>query len=352
MFNQLKNSYLIAEIGVNHEGSLKTAFKQIDLAKKGGASAVKFQTYKANKLASKNSPSYWDLNKEPTNSQFKLFKKYDSFDKEDYLKLSNYCKHKKIHFSSTPFDVDCLPWLAPLMPFIKIASADLTNDILLEESLRYNKPILLSTGASKLEEVNRAVDILKKAPELVLLHCVLNYPTKPINGFLERIKHLQSYFKNKIQVGYSDHISPNSVSDDQILLARGMGVKIFEKHFTHNKSLKGNDHYHAMDYNDLISLTMRLKNADKLVNDNFNEDQFIRSQVLAIKNARRSLFYSRDLRKGEVISLNDIIPKRPGIGIPVSEIKNIIGSKLLIDVNNDDLVELKDFNSSSNKTNI
>lgn len=342
MFNQLSNSFVIAEIGVNHEGSIETAFKQIDLAKKGGASAVKFQTYKANKLASKNSPSYWDLKKESTKSQFKLFKKYDSFDKEDYLKLSKYCKQKKIHFSSTPFDVDCLPWLAPLMPFIKIASADLTNDILLEECLRYNKPILLSTGASKLEEINRAVDILKKAPELVLLHCVLNYPTKPENGFLERIKYLQSYFNNKIQVGYSDHIPPNSVSDDQIILARGMGVKIFEKHFTHDKTLKGNDHYHAMDHNDLKSLILRLKNADKLINDKFIEQKFISSQNLAIKNARRSLYYNRDLKKGYILTKNDIIPKRPGTGIPVSEIKNIIGSQLKQDVFDDNQVKSED----------
>jgi sialic acid synthase SpsE len=342
MFNQLNNSFVIAEIGVNHEGSIETAFMQIDLAKKGGASAVKFQTYKAKKLASKNSPSYWDLKKESTKSQFKLFKKYDSFDKEDYLKLSEYCKQKKIHFSSTPFDVDCLPWLAPLMPFIKIASADLTNDILLEECLRYNKPILLSTGASKLKEINRAVDILKKAPELVLLHCVLNYPTKPENGFLERIKYLQSYFNNKIQVGYSDHISPNSVSDDQIILARGMGVKIFEKHFTHDKTLKGNDHYHAMDYHDLTSLILRLKNADKLINDKFIEQKFISSQNLAIKNARRSLYYNRDLKKGYILTKNDIIPKRPGTGIPVSEIKNIIGSQLKQDVFDDNQVKSED----------
>ena len=343
MFENSTNSYLIAEIGVNHGGDIKTALYQIDLAVKGGASAVKFQTYKASKLASKNSPSYWDLSKESTKTQYELFKKYDQFDKEDYERIAKYCKENKIDFSSTPFDIDCLSWLVPLMPFIKIASADLTNDILLEEVSKFNKPILLSTGASTIKEIERAVDILKPSPEIVLLHCTLNYPTLINNAFLERIIFLKNFFKNKYQIGYSDHISNSSADDDQIIIARGMGVKIFEKHFTHDKNLKGNDHYHAMDYKDLKSLTNRLNKADKMINENFNEKKFIESQKLAIKNARRSLVYTSDLNKNTIIKMEHIIPKRPGTGVPVREINKFIGKKLKNNVREDEQLNFTDF---------
>ena len=142
--------YIIAEIGVNHECSIKTAKKMIQLAKKGGADAVKFQTYKAELLASKKSPAYWDTKKEKTKNQFELFKKYDSFEVKDYQNLYKFSKKEKIDFLSTPFDEKAVDFLDPLVPYFKIASADITNYPLLKKIAQKKKITFLSTGASNL----------------------------------------------------------------------------------------------------------------------------------------------------------------------------------------------------------
>ena len=146
--------YIIAEIGVNHEGSLSQAKRLIDLAKEGGADAAKFQSYKADTLASKNSPAYWDTNKEPTQSQHELFQKYDQFNTEDYIALKEHCDKSEIEFISTPFDDNSIESLNSLVPFFKIASADITNIPFLRKITRKRKPILLSTGASTIDEIN------------------------------------------------------------------------------------------------------------------------------------------------------------------------------------------------------
>ena len=144
IINKKSKPYIIAEIGVNHEGSLEKAKELIELAAKGGANAAKFQTYKANKLASKTSPAYWDLKKEPTKSQFKLFQKFDTFSTKDYKELANYCKKLRINFLSTPFDLEAASFLSNLVPAFKIASADLTNFPLLKKCASFNKPVILS----------------------------------------------------------------------------------------------------------------------------------------------------------------------------------------------------------------
>jgi sialic acid synthase SpsE len=346
MFENLPKSYIIAEVGVNHEGCIETAFKQIEQAKNAGASAVKFQAYKAGKLAAKDSPYYWELGSEPTKSQYELFKKYDSFDQVHYEQLAVFCKNLNIDFACTPFDVDCLPWLVKLMPFIKIASADLTNDILLDAVSAYQKPIVLSLGASTFAETDRALEILSNGcSEIVLMHCVLNYPTKPQNAFLERINIIQERYGANYLVGYSDHISPDSAGDDQIIVSRTLGVKIFEKHFTHDKSLPGNDHYHSMDQGDLANLRKRLDSVDLMLNESYSETEFLMSQDSAIKNARRSLYYSRDIDAGSIIKIDDFIPKRPGTGLEVKFYGSLVGKKLAVDVKGDDMVDLNHYQS-------
>ncbi|MBA2706714.1 MAG: N-acetylneuraminate synthase family protein, partial [Gemmatimonadaceae bacterium] len=197
--------YVIAEIGVNHEGSLDLAKRLIELAKEGGADAAKFQTYKAESLASRHSPAYWDLSKEPTTSQFRLFQKYDGFGPEDYRELARHCGEIGIDFVSTPFDRDAVELLAPLMPFFKIASADLTNTPLLRQVAGHGKPVVLSTGASTRAEIGEAVGTLRHAGcrELSLLRCVLNYPTADENANLGMIGALERDYPELV-IGYSD----------------------------------------------------------------------------------------------------------------------------------------------------
>ena len=258
-FNKLNKPYVIAEIGVNHECSIVRAKKLIKLAKKGGADAVKFQTYKANTLASKYSPVYWDTKKERTNSQFKLFKKYDRFNYEDYELLFKFCKKIKIDFLSTPFDIDAVKNLKKLVSFFKIASADINNLPLLRSVGKTRKPVLISTGASTITEIKEAVSILKKngTKSISIMHCILNYPTKNINANLGMIKSLKKIFKKQV-IGYSDHTVPDNHMSS-LIFAYTLGAEIFEKHFTDNKRLKGNDHYHSMDYKDLKIFILKPK---------------------------------------------------------------------------------------------
>src|SRR5688572_2067836 len=145
---EIVRPYIIAEAGVNHEGSMELAKRLIDEAKEGGADAIKFQTYKAETIASKDSPYYWDITKEPTRSQYELFKKYDKFWKGEYEQLKVHCDKAGIEFMSTPFDVEAADFLNELMPVFKISSSDITNLPFIEHQCKFGKPIILSTGSS------------------------------------------------------------------------------------------------------------------------------------------------------------------------------------------------------------
>ena len=241
--------YVIAEAGVNHEGDIDIARRLIDEAKEGGADAIKFQTYKASMIASENSPSYWDLTKEPTDSQFKLFQKYDKFWKNEFVALAEYSRDIQIDFLSTPIDVESASYLSDLMPVFKISSSDMNNKPFIEFICQFDKPLILSTGASYLWEIEQTLSWINLSRNPVsLLHCVLNYPTDDNNANLAVIKTLIDKFPHLV-IGYSDHTMPKDMKTLEV--ATVLGAKIIEKHFTHNKDLPGNDHYHAMDMNDL-----------------------------------------------------------------------------------------------------
>ena len=342
--NLFKDSpYFIAEIGVNHEGDIELAKEMIRQVAEAGGNAAKFQTYKADLIAAKNSPAYWDKSLEPTETQHKLFKKYDTFNRHDYELLAEECYKNGIDFLSTPFDTDCLDWLIPLQNAIKIASADLTNDILLEAVAKFKKPIILSVGASSDLEIAHALDILFDAnvPRVVLLHCILIYPTPVSKAYLARIQSLKVKFANdKVSIGYSDHIPADTAQNDQILIAYSMGCDVIEKHFTYNKLLKGNDHYHALDKNDLIKISQRLKIAKEMIssNDAFDSNG-LQDQKSAIQNARRGLYFRRSLKKGEIIRIEDIIPKRPSTKISPSQYKDVLGQTVLRDVYEGDPID-------------
>lgn len=340
--------YVIAEIGVNHEGRIDLAKSMIAEIAQAGGHAAKFQTYKADLIAAKDSPAYWDQTKESTNSQHELFQKYDSFTKNDYIILSDECKKHNIDFMSTPFDVDCLEWLIPLMKVVKIASADLTNDILIEAVAQYKKPMILSVGASSDEEIAHAINLIQKkgVKDITILHCMLLYPTPLENGFLYRIQTLKNKFcQNNIKLGYSDHIPPSSAQNDQIIIARSMGCCVIEKHFTYDKSLPGNDHYHAIDKVDLEDMMMRLNRCDLMISSEkeFNEVG-LELQESAIVNARRSIYFKQSLKKGAVLGRSDIVAKRPGRGISPKRYREFIGRTLTQDVNEGGMLSLEDFN--------
>ena len=332
--------YVIAEVGVNHGGDINKAFELIDLASEAGANAVKFQTYKANLIASKNSPSYWDLKEEPTTSQYQLFKKYDNFEKADYKKLAEHCKKNCIEFLSTPFDDKAIDFLNPLIPFFKVASADITNIPFLKKISLKRKPVILSTGAANIKEIESAVDILSKhgKNKIVIMHCILSYPTKDNDANLGMIADLQNKFPDNL-IGYSDHTVPNN-DLDALMIAYGLGIRIFEKHFTHDKKLKGNDHYHAIDKYDLIRFRKKIDRYLLLLGN--NKKKVIKAEQKSRLHARRSIYAKINLKKGEILTEDKMICKRPGNGLSPTYWDRLLNKQLMNDIKEDNQIKLED----------
>ena len=318
--------YIIAEIGVNHGGSMDTAHQLIRLAREGGADAAKFQTYKAERLASRHSPAYWDTTKEPTRSQFQLFKKYDSFGPDEYVQLAAWCREEGIEFVSTPFDDQAVAFLDPLMPFYKVASADVTNLPLLRTVAHTGKPVVMSTGAATLGEVDIAIDTLTRAgtTEIALLHCVLNYPTENAAAHLGMIEGLKRAYPDRV-IGYSDHTIPDGPMTS-MTTAFLLGSAILEKHFTHDRTLPGNDHYHAMDVDDLRRLNSRLDDILTLIGPHEHKRP-LDSETPARHHARRSIVISQALPAGQVLTEAMVTCKRPGTGISPLHWDEVLGRR-------------------------
>lgn len=323
--------YIIAEIGVNHEGDLDLALRMIDQASEAGADAVKFQTYKAERLASRDSPAYWDRSKEPTASQYALFKKYDSFGRSEFETLKRHCDRIGIDFLSTPFDIESARWLDGLMDAFKISSSDITNRPFIEYLCGFGKPIILSTGASHLHEIQEAVDWIEpRGNPLALLHCVLNYPTADEDANLAMITDLRRRFPATL-IGYSDHTHARGTR--VLETATLLGSRILEKHFTHDKRLPGNDHYHAMDKDDLAALVGSLGELMRLLGG--ARKQALEVEAPARRNARRSLVAARHIPKGLALEAADLTWKRPAHGISPKHIGDVLGQIAATDIAED-----------------
>ena len=329
--------FIIAEAGVNHECDMEVAKRLIYEAKEGGADAIKFQTYKAGRIASKHSPYYWDISKEPTKSQYKLFKKYDKFWKNEYEELKLLCDDIDIEFMSTPFDFESAKFLNDLMDVFKISSSDITNKPFIELIADFQKPIILSTGASEHNEIKQSINWISTKSKInthCLMHCILNYPTSNENANLGMLLDLKVNYPSFI-LGYSDHTLPEEMKTLEI--ATLLGAKVIEKHFTHDKNLKGNDHYHAMDMNDLKIFRKNLASVKKVIG---NFEKFsLETEQISRKNARRSIVANETIKKGEFITKEKITYKRPGTGIPPFEIENILGKKASKEIIEDCIIE-------------
>ena len=337
--------YVIAEIGVNHENSLEQAFELIELAKAGGAHAAKFQSYKAATLASKHSPAYWDISKEPTLSQRALFTKYDSFGADEYRLLAAHCVAVGIDFLSTPFDFEAVDFLDELMPCYKIASADITNVPMLRRIASKGKPVILSTGASTVGEIDMAISTLEAAGcnNIALLHCVLNYPTENQNAGLRMIEGLARCFPSQA-LGYSDHTFPQH-DLPALQVAYLNGALILEKHFTHDKALPGNDHYHAMDVDDLKRFFERLSMIMEL-QGNESAKHPLPTEAPAREHARRSIVINRNMAAGAVLSEDDLTCKRPAHGISPVHWDLVIGRRIVADCEEDHVLQWSDLVAS------
>lgn len=336
----MNKPYIIAEIGVNFYDTAKAenitpmeaAKKYVYEAKQAGIDAVKFQSYKADTIVSKNSPAYWDITKEPTKTQHELFTKHDGFNKEDYQEICNYCKEIDIEFLSTPFDYASADYLDGMMDKYKISSSDLTNLPFIRHIARKGKPILLSVGAAYISEVDEAVRAIKEegCNDITIMHCVLSYPTKNEDANLQVISTLKKLYPD-LKIGYSDHTLPD---DCMTILTTAylMGAEVIEKHFTLDKSLPGNDHYHAGDPEDFRKA---IKNFRLVCQISGNPEKTVLDcERVPRREARRSLVLTRDMKKGEILKETDLIPKRPGYGISPVYSNIVIGRAI-----NQDLAE-------------
>jgi sialic acid synthase SpsE len=331
-----RRPFVIAEAGVNHEGSMDLARRLIDEAAAAGADAIKFQTYRAETLAVRDSPAYWDTTKESTPTQFELFRRYDSFWKREFEALRRHCDEAGIEFLSTPFDVESATFLVDLMGVIKIASADLTNLPYIEYVCGLGKPILLSTGASELWEIALAADVIRNhGVPFALMHCVLNYPTARQDANLGMIVDLKRRFPELV-IGYSDHTLPDPEMS-VLVVATLLGAEILEKHFTFDKSLPGNDHYHAMDKNDLANFRRRIDDATSLIGS--DRKTALSSEAAARRHARRSLVAARLIPKGREIGPADLTWKRPAHGISPLHYRDVLGRRARTDIEADTVLQ-------------
>ena len=348
VINDKSKPFVIAEIGVNYyDISKKEQISPLDAAKKmiieaadAGADAVKFQTYKAEKLASRYSPAYWDTSKERTQSQYELFKRFDSFGEDEYRELARFSKKHNVIFLSTPFDFEAVDILDDLMPIFKISSSDITNTPFIRYIARKQKPVFLSTGASTPAEIDDAIKYIEQEGNdgIVVMHCILNYPTAYKDANLGMISHLKTLYLD-YPIGYSDHTLPDPQMS-VLTTAVSLGARVIEKHFTLDKSLPGNDHYHAMDPNDLRIFIRNLAFIQEITGE--TKKRPLDSEMPSRMYARRSIVAKREIPKGTRITEDMITFKRPGTGLSPNEIGQIIGRKAKKSILEDEIIE-KDY---------
>lgn len=330
------NSYIIAEAGVNHNGSLELAKNLVDKAKEAGADCVKFQTFIASQIVSKNAvkADYQKKQTAKSESQHEMLKKLElSFD--DFIELNNYCKEIGIEFLSTAFDFESIDFLNQLgMQVWKIPSGEITNLPYLIKIAKLNKKVILSTGMSTMREIEDAVNILKDhgASELIILHCTTEYPTPYEDVNLNAMLAIKERFG--YEVGYSDHTMGIEVP----IAAVALGAKVIEKHFTLDRTMDGPDHKASLEPSELKTMVDAIRNIELSMGTGIKEPADSEKKNIAI--ARKSIVANQSIKKGDILTETNLTVKRPGDGISPMEWFEIIGTKAIRDFEEDELIEI------------
>jgi N,N'-diacetyllegionaminate synthase len=314
--------FIIAEAGINHNGELKLAKQLVDKAKESKADAIKFQTFRTEDLVTKKADmaEYQKRNIGKGQSQYEMLKEKElSYD--EFKELKKYCNEKGIIFLSTPHTEDSIDFLEPLVPAYKIGSGDLTNLPFLEKVAKKDKPIILSTGMGTLGEVEEAVNTIyaQGNKDLILLHCVTNYPAAIENVNLKAMITLKNTFKTL--VGFSDHTLGITIP----IAAVSLGAKVIEKHFTLDKNIKGPDHKASLNPEELKEMVIEIRKVEKSLGNGIKKP--IKEEEKIKKVVRKSLVTSCDIKKGDIITKDKIKIKRPGTGIEPKYLDEVIGKK-------------------------
>ena len=328
--------FIIAEAGVNHNGSIKLAKQLVDVAVDAGADAVKFQSFKAADLVSKNAQKaeYQKTTTDEEESQFDMIKKLE-LDGHSHRELISYCKSKKIMFLSSPFDMDSIKLLHDLgLEIFKIPSGEITNLPYLREIGKLNKKVILSTGMANLKEIKDAIDILRtegtQKDNITVLHANTMYPTPMRDVNLKAMLTIGETFD--ISYGYSDHTLGIEVD----IAAVAMGAKCIEKHFTLDKNLEGPDHKASLEPDELKSMISAIRNIEIALGSGIKKPTD--SETTNIQIARKSIVAKTKIKKGDVLNEKNLSIKRPGSGISPMRWDKIVGTKAKKNYNEDELL--------------
>lgn len=312
------STFIIAEIGVNHNGNVDLARKMIKSASECGVDAVKFQTFISEDLVTENAKTakYQEDNTNE-NSQLNMLKKLElSFD--DFLELKKYAEECGVLFLSSPFDLKSVDLLEKLdVSLYKLGSGELTNFELIDYVLKTNKPLILSTGMASLEEIKETHDYIKNRDNLIILHCITGYPTSFEEANLNFIKTLQNELE--VPIGFSDH----SPGIELPIAAVALGACVVEKHFTLDKSLPGPDHKASLNPEEFKAMVSAIRNVEIAMGDGVRK--FSQNEMEIKRIARKSIILNEDISKGTIIKKEMLAIKRPGTGISPKEINNLVG---------------------------
>ncbi len=330
------NLEIIAEIGVNHNGKLSLAKKLINIAKKSGATAVKFQTYITDNFVLKKAKKvkYQITNSKKKETHYEMLKKLE-LKKKDFMIIKDYCKKKSIEFISTPYDPESVDTLEKInVKRYKVASADIDDYLLHKKISNTNKKVIISTGMSTLKDIKRTVKLYKKK-NITLLHCVSSYPCELNHSYIARIKKLKNIFK--LPVGFSDH----TVSYEPAIMAYAAGARVFEKHITLSNKMDGPDHKASLNPKNFAIYVRKLKTAEKIYGD--FQDKLLSVEKNMKSTSSKSITLIRDLKCGDKIKIEDIAMKRPGHGLKGFFIPKIIGKKIKKNMRANTQIKQKDF---------
>lgn len=333
-----KKVIIIAEAGVNHNGSYELAVKMVDEAKRAGADYVKFQTAKPELVISTFAPKA-EYQKETTGaaeSQLEMCKAIH-LPLTDYKPLKEYCDKVGIGFMSTPFDLVSIDVLEPLdMDYYKIPSGEITNLPYLRKIASKHRPVILSTGMCEVEEVEAALQVLEqggvKRSDIIVLHCNTEYPTPMADVNLRAMDDLRRSLG--VEVGYSDHTKGIEVP----IAAVALGATVIEKHFTLDKTMEGPDHKASLEPDELKAMVDAIRNIEQALGDGHKHVSPSERKNMDI--ARKSIVAARDIRKGEVLTEENITTKRPGNGISPMRWDSVIGTTAIRDFGYDELIEI------------
>jgi len=330
------NVFIIAEAGVNHNGSLELAKQLVDIAVDSRADAVKFQTFKADKLVSKyaQKAEYQKKTTSAEESQYEMIKKLE-LDENAHREIILYCNEKKIIFLSTPFDHDSIELLNNFgMPIFKIPSGEITNLPYLQHIGRLGKEVLLSTGMSDLGEIEDALDVLLQSgvpkEKITVLHATTEYPCPIEEVNLRAMQTIRVAFG--VKVGYSDHTEGIEVP----IAAVAMGACVIEKHFTLDRTMKGPDHKASLEPTELKTMVQAIRRIDQALGDGIKKPS--KSEIKNIPVARKSIVALHPLKKGEIFCEDNLAIKRPGNGISPMRWNEVIGQAAHRDYQSDELI--------------